>query len=131
MSIMDYNGSAMVAMKGKNCVAIATDSRLSQNLITISQNMQKVFKVNDRCLFGLAGLATDVKTFSKNLKMKTNMYGLVEKRDIKATTFTNLVATSLYEKRFGPFFVVPVVAGLDEKEDGSFEPVIASYDYIG
>ena len=131
MSIMDYNGSAMIAMKGKNCVAIATDSRLSQQLITISQNMQKVFKVNDKCLFGLAGLATDVKTFSSQLKMKTKMYKLTEKRDIKASTFTNLVATSLYEKRFGPYFVVPVVAGLDDKGNGEYEPVIASYDYIG
>lgn len=59
---MDYNGSAMVAMKGKNCVAIAADTRLSQQLMTISQNMQKVFKVNDSCLMGLAGLATDVRT---------------------------------------------------------------------
>ena len=25
MSIMDYNGSAMIAMKGKNCVAIAIE----------------------------------------------------------------------------------------------------------
>ena len=32
---------------------------------------------------------------------------------------------------FGPYFIVPVIAGLDEKEDGEFEPVIASYDYIG
>ena len=89
----------MVAMKGKNCVAIAADTRLSTQLMTISQNFQKVFKVNDRCLFGLAGLATDVQTFSKTLKLKTNMYKLTEERDIKASVFTDLVASSLYEKR--------------------------------
>jgi len=33
------------------------------------------------------------------MKMKTNMYSLTEKRDIKASVFTDLVATSLYEKR--------------------------------
>mmetsp|Transcript_32350 Transcript_32350/g.36885 ORF Transcript_32350/g.36885 Transcript_32350/m.36885 type:complete len:94 (-) Transcript_32350:266-547(-) len=93
--------------------------------------MQKVFKVNDKCLMGLAGLATDVKTFSAKMKMKTNMYKLTEKRDIKASVYTDLVATSLYEKRFGPYFVVPVVAGLDDKGNGEYEPVIASYDYIG
>ena len=26
---------------------------------------------------------------------------------------------------------MPVVAGLDDKGDGTYEPVIASYDYIG
>jgi|TARA_B110000977_G_scaffold171814_1_gene223727 20S proteasome subunit beta 3 len=50
----------MVAMKGKNCVAIATDTRLSTNLMTIDGNFQRVFKINDKCLMGMSGLATDV-----------------------------------------------------------------------
>ena len=45
---------------------------------------------------------------------------------MKPTTFANLVAHSLYEKRFGPYFVAPIVAGL---QDGV--PVIATYDSIG
>ena len=39
--------------------------------------------------------------------------------------------TNVCKFRFGPYFIVPVVAGLDKKEDGTYEPVIASYDYIG
>jgi len=52
----------MVAMSGKNCVAIATDTRLSTNLMTVDTNFQRVFKVNDACLMGLSGLASDVQT---------------------------------------------------------------------
>ena len=52
----------MLAMKGKNCVALATDTRLSTGLMTISQNFQRVFRVNDHCIFGLSGLGTDVQT---------------------------------------------------------------------
>ena len=33
------------------------------------------------------------------MKFKMNLYTLKEGRDMKASTFTNLVATSLYEKR--------------------------------
>jgi 20S proteasome alpha/beta subunit len=33
------------------------------------------------------------------MKFKTNLYTLKEGRDIKCSTFTNLVATSLYERR--------------------------------
>ena len=57
-----YNGNSMIAMKGKNCVAIATDTRLSTQLMTIDCNFQRVFKVNDRCLMGISGLATDCQT---------------------------------------------------------------------
>jgi 20S proteasome subunit beta 3 len=45
---------------------------------------------------------------------------------MKPITFANLVSTALYEKRFGPYFVTPIVAGL---ENGV--PIICSYDSIG
>ena len=64
----------MVAMAGKNCVAIATDTRLSTELMTIDGNFQRVFKVNDKVLMGLSGLGTDVQTFNALMKFKTNLY---------------------------------------------------------
>ena len=33
--------------------------------------------------------------------------------------------------RFGPYFVAPVVAGLDKISDTEYEPVICTYDSIG
>ena len=52
----------MVAMSGKNCVAIATDTRLSTQLMTIDTNFQRTFKINDHTLMGVSGLGTDVQT---------------------------------------------------------------------
>ena len=94
-----YNGNSIVAMTGKNCIAIATDTRLSTELMTIDGNFQRVFKVNDKCLMGLSGLATDVQTFNALMKFKMNLYKLKEGREMKSSVFSNLVATSLYEKR--------------------------------
>jgi 20S proteasome subunit beta 3 len=43
MSILQYNGGAIVAMAGKNCVAIASDTRLGINQQqTIACDFQKV-----------------------------------------------------------------------------------------
>ena len=108
-----YNGCAMIGMTGKNCVAIATDSRLGIQYKTISTDFQKVFKVHDHCLLGnslilsfnsifllgLAGLATDIQTVSSLFHFRTNMYKLTENEEMKPSTFVNLVATTLYEKR--------------------------------
>jgi 20S proteasome subunit beta 3 len=57
-----YNGNSMLAMSGKNCVAIASDTRLSTQLMTIDTNFQRIFKVNDLTLMGISGLATDCQT---------------------------------------------------------------------
>jgi len=60
------------------------------------------------------------------LEFKINLFRLREGKDMKPSTFANLVSTTLYEKRFSPYFVTPIVIGL---EDG--KPVICTYDSIG
>lgn len=59
---MEYNGAAIVAMIGKDCVAIASDKRLGVQAQTVSFNFQKIFQMNDKLFVGLPGLATDVQT---------------------------------------------------------------------
>lgn len=114
-------------MVGKDCVAIACDLRLGVQALTVSNNFPKIFQYGDVFL-GLTGLATDVNTVSDVFRYKTNMYRLREERDIAPRTFANLVSSSLYEKRFGPYFVSPVVAGLDPKTS---KPFICGFDSIG
>lgn len=127
MSIMEYNGAGILAMVGKDCVAIASDTRLGAQAMTVSTNFQKSFKMHDKLFIGLAGLATDVMTFSQLLNFKLKLYKLREERDIRPKTFSELVSTMLYEKRFGPYFIEPVIAGLDEKG----KPFICAMDLIG
>lgn len=114
-------------MVGKDCVAIACDLRLGLQALTISNNFPKIFQYGDVFL-GLTGLATDVSTVSDLFRYKVNMYRLREERAIAPRTFANLVSSSLYERRFGPYFVSPVVAGLDPKTG---KPFICGFDSIG
>lgn len=39
---MEYNGGSVVAMVGKDCVAIASDLRLGNQAMTIATNFEKV-----------------------------------------------------------------------------------------
>lgn len=56
------------------------------------------------------------------------MYRLREERDIEPETMANLVSSTLYERRFGPYFVSPVIAGINHRT-GS--PFICGFDSIG
>lgn len=60
--IFEYNGSALIAMVGKNCFAIASDRRLGVQLQTIATDFQRIYKIHDRLFLGLSGLATDAQT---------------------------------------------------------------------
>ena len=127
MSILEYNGAAIIAMAGKDCVGIACDTRLGAQAQTVSCNFRKVFKMNDRIFVGLAGLATDVLTMNNLLIFRQNLYELREERQLTPKVFSNVLSNLLYEKRFGPYFIEPVVAGLDEND----KPFLSGMDLIG
>lgn len=128
MSILAYNGAAIIAMKGKDCVAIAADRRFGVQAQTVGMDFEKIFQMGPQLFVGLPGLATDVQTVSQRLKFRLNLYELRENRKIKPQTFMSMVSNLLYERRFGPYFVEPVIAGLDPKTQ---KPYIASMDLIG
>ncbi|CUM65061.1 uncharacterized protein PRCAT00002683001 [Priceomyces carsonii] len=122
------NGGSAVAMVGKNCVGIACDLRLGSQSLGISNQFEKIFQISDKTFLGLTGLATDVTTLSETFRYKSNLYKLREERQIEPKTLANLVSSTLYEKRFGPYFVGPIVAGLDSKTS---QPFICGFDSIG
>ena len=59
---MEYNGGSVIAMAGKDCVAIASDLRLGNQALTVATNFEKIFPVTERIYLGLPGLASDVIT---------------------------------------------------------------------
>ncbi|KAJ8540264.1 hypothetical protein K7X08_030183 [Anisodus acutangulus] len=87
-------------MVGKNCFAIASDRRLGVQLQTIATDFQRIYRIHDK---------------------------LREERDLKPETFASLVSAILYEKRFGPYFCQPVIAGLGDDD----KPFICTMDSIG
>ncbi|OON17694.1 peptidase, T1 family, partial [Opisthorchis viverrini] len=119
-------------MAGENCVAIASDLRFGVQLQTISTDFPKVHQLGPRLFVGFAGLMTDNETVyaceQSRLQFRKNVYELRENKSIRPKTLATILANLLYERRFGSYFVEPVVAGLDHITG---TPYIASTDNIG
>lgn len=115
-------------MIGKECIAIASDLRLGQQSLGVSNNFEKIFEISPKTYLGLTGLASDVLTLKELFRFKTNLYKLREDHSIEPSTLANLISSNLYERRFGPWFVSPIVAGLDSKTN---KPFICGFDSIG
>ena len=125
---MNYNGSAMIAMIGDNCVGIAADRRLGKQLTTISCDCNKIFEVQPQCMIGMSGLYTDIVTLQKALQYRLELYNLQEERNMTPTVVSHLLSHMLYEKRFGPYYMEPIIAGLDPTTN---TPFLSSMDLIG
>ena len=61
------------------------------------------------------------------MRRKVELYRIKEQIDLTPKLFISLVASTLYEHRWGPYFVSPVVVGID-KEGKSY---VSNYDSIG
>ncbi|THG98388.1 hypothetical protein EW026_g3788 [Hermanssonia centrifuga] len=67
----------------------------------------------------------------EQFRYRVNMYTIKEEREIEPQAFAQLVSSTLYEKRFGPYFIEPVIAGMQKTPSGSYAPFIAATDLIG
>lgn len=126
-NIMEYNGGSVVALTGKNCVVVACDMRYGERNQTVSMNFPKVFREGERCLVGMSGLATDIQTTAQIIHSRANMYRLREEREVQPRVLASMISNLLYDHRWGPYFIEPVIAGLDKDN----KPFICSTDLIG
>lgn len=60
--IMFYNGCGVIAMVGKNCVAIASDTRFGVQNQTVADDLPRIYKMHDLLYVGFNGLITDMQT---------------------------------------------------------------------
>ena len=98
---------------------------------TLACNLKKIHKMHAKCFIGMSGLVTDMQTLEAKLKFRTKMYELREERKMKPSKFANLVANVLYEARFGPWFIEPIVCGLEDKDGQKDVPFLCAMDLIG
>jgi len=127
MSILEHNGSSVIAMVGKNCVAIASDLRFGVGSQTVAMDFPKVYHINDKLFIGLPGLLTDSITVAERMRHRVNLYNLREGREMSPKVVSNVISSVLYGRRFGPYFVEPIIAGLDSNN----KPFISGQDLIG
>ena len=77
-----------------------------------------VFRAWDLCVFR-----------HKELQFRCNLFSLREDiGTMPPSLVSSLISSMLYQRRFSPFFVSPVVAGLEPK---THKPFIAGFDCIG
>lgn len=56
-----------------------------------------------------------------------NLYELKENRIMRPKTFSAMLSNLLYERRFGPYFIEPVIAGLDPVDN---QPYVCNMDLV-
>ncbi|KAH8254949.1 hypothetical protein KR038_009599 [Drosophila bunnanda] len=127
------HGGSMAAMCGKDCVVIATDYHPGSHQTELPDSgFKKVFKVNSRTFLGLTGLQMDILAVRDRAMNRHNQSELSQCREMSPKEFSMVLSNLLSKQRSKPYYVEPVVAGLEpDLEAGTLKPYICYMDWIG
>jgi len=121
------NGGTCVAVAGKDFALIATDTRLSSGFSIYTRDQPKLFKLTNKCVLASTGCWCDIITFVKMTTARFTMYEQDHNKTISTPAAAQLISNLLYYRRFFPYYISNIIAGLDESGHG----VVYSYDPVG
>ena len=109
-----------MAMLGKDCLAIASDKRFGSNMTTISNDFPKLFEFPRgwfwACpvwprMFRHCNLVSSIFIAPKYSSTRRICSNCKRAAPISPKSLAHLISSTLYSKRFSPFFVEPILAG--------------------
>lgn len=121
------NGGTVVAIAGKDYAIIASETRLSSGYSIYTREQPKMFQIAPKSILGSTGCWCDALTFSKVIEGRVKNYLYEHNRPMSTPAIAQLVSIMLYYKRFFPYYISNIVAGLDEDGRGA----VYSYDPVG
>jgi 20S proteasome subunit beta 3 len=115
------NGGSMLAMAGKDCVALAVDKRFGSGLSLVTIAPRHLLVPSSNMLVAFAGLEGDVQSLQLELASQINAkysrgLGFLSRQKAKLFSpkvMASLTSHVLYHRRQAPYFVEPIIAGLD------------------
>jgi 20S proteasome subunit beta 3 len=135
---MSMNGGSVLAMAGNGCVALAVDKRFGSGSQMVNIAPRHVLSPHAHLMVAFTGLEGDVQSLSQELSVqvhaKTRMlrHQGVRERIISPKAMASLTSHVLYSRRSSPFYVEPLVVGLERKPDsGEFQPYLCAQDCLG
>ncbi|KAF7712718.1 20S proteasome subunit beta 6 [Penicillium ucsense] len=129
------NGGSTLGITGSDFAILAGDTRSTSGYNINSRMVPKVFKIGGdeetgegaRIMLSVVGFAADGTALKERLDAMVKMYKYKHGKPMSVAACAQRLSTILYEKRFFPYYVHAILAGLDEEGKGA----LYSYDPVG
>jgi 20S proteasome subunit beta 6 len=123
----NLNGGTSMAISGKDFCIVAGDTRMSDGYSICSRNVSKIKELTPSCVLTTAGMQAERETLNKVLHHKITMYEHRHNKEMSAPSIAQMLSTTLYHKRFFPYYTFNVLGGLDQDGRGA----VWGYDAVG
>ncbi|XP_065917110.1 proteasome subunit beta type-1-like [Dysidea avara] len=125
-----WNGGTILAIAGNDFSVIGSDLRLSEGYSIHTRECPKTYELSDNVVLGCCGFHGDVLMLTKNISSRMKIFEYTHHKKMSCSAVAQMLSTTLYYKRFFPYYTYNILAGLDNEGKGcvySFDPV-GSYE---
>nr|CAB3265221.1 proteasome subunit beta type-1-B-like [Phallusia mammillata] len=122
-----FNGGNILAIAGDDFSIVASDTRLSQGFMIHTRDHPKATQLTPSTVIAQSGFEGDVLTMKKRIKTRIEMYEHEHGKTASTSAIASMISKMLYGRRFFPYYVYNIVAGLDGEGKGC----VYSYDPVG
>lgn len=112
-------GSSVIGIKYDRGVIIAADNLVSYGSLARYQNMQRVYKINDKVIVGVGGDFADYQFIKRHIdQLVINDEALGDKNELKPKALYTYLTRVFYNRRsrMNPLYLDIVVGGIQDGE---------------
>ena len=123
---MDKKGTTTLGLVCQDGVVVAAEHRATMGTMIAHKNAKKLFKIDNHLVLTTAGLVGDAQVLSRYLTAESQLYTLQRDEKMPIKSAATLMANILNQRKFYPYFVQLIIAGVD-----SSGPSVYSLDAAG
>ena len=140
MKVADFNsytdnGGSTLGISGDDFAILAGDTRSTSGYNINTRYAPKVFKIGGddetgegaHIILSVVGFAADGRALKERLDNMVKIYKYRHGKNMSVKACAQRLSTTLYQKRFFPYYVHAILGGIDEDGKGS----LYSYDPVG
>lgn len=121
------SGGTILGIAGEDFAVLAGDTRHTVGYSINSRYEPKVFDAGDNIVVSANGFSADGEALVTRFKNQLKWYHFNHQKKMTLSSAARFIQHMLYGKRFFPYYVHTIIAGLDEEGKGS----VYSFDPVG
>ncbi|MCD6480897.1 MAG: archaeal proteasome endopeptidase complex subunit beta [Thermoplasmata archaeon] len=106
-------GTTTLGLVFKDGVVAAAEHRATMGTLIAHKTTQKVFKIDEHMLLTTAGLVGDAQLLARLLRVEAELYKLERNEAMPVKGAATLMANILNQRKFYPYYVQLIIAGVD------------------
>jgi len=117
----------VLAIAGDDFCVVVGDTRQSNGYNINSRTVSKIHPITEKSVFTSGGMDADRRMVAEVLKHNAEIYKFNHNKSMSTSALGQFLSRVLYGRRFYPYYVLSLLAGVDEQGKGH----VFTYDPVG